>query len=226
GIFRSYAVIAGSEIAEWGRVLMTVTAVMTIFIATTYMVKMKNIKRMFAYSSIEHSALVLIGLCFGEMGIYFAILHLLMHTLIKSGLFLHYNQLTLVYGSKFFEKMGGYLHLNPTGAIVLLIGIFSIVAVPPSGLFMSELGIFSAMVTAGYWPLVVLVALLLTVIVWAVCKNIIGMVFLPCKEETAGVKVSPAESLTQLILFLIAIYLGYFTPEFVNNLISDIITLI
>ena len=230
GIFRAYAVVAGSSSAQWGRILMIVTAVLTLFIATTYMVKIRNYKRMLAYSSIEHSAIVILGLCFGKVGIIFAILHLLMHTFVKGGLFLHYNQLVKVYGTKMMDKMGGYLQLNPFGAIVLLLGLFSITAIPPSGMFMSELGIFNAMIESGCWWLVVIVALFLTVLIWAICKSIIQVIFLPLKPEVAAglnaPHLSPLRSVSQLILFGLAIYIGYACPDCITQLINDVASLI
>ena len=230
GIFRAYAVVAGSESAQWGRILMLVTAMLTLFIATTYMVKIRNYKRMLAYSSIEHSAIVILGLCFGKMGCVFAMLHLLMHTFVKSGLFLHYNQLTKVYGTKMMDKMGGYLQLNPFGAIVLLLGLFSITAIPPSGMFMSEIGIFSAMIESGHWWLVVVMALFLTVLIWAICKSIIQLVFHPMSPEAVAQlkapRLNPLRSVSQLALFALAIYIGYACPDCITELINDVTTLI
>lgn len=230
GIFRAYAVVTGSVSAQWGRILMIVTAVLTLFIATTYMVKIRNYKRMLAYSSIEHSAIVLLGLCFGKTGIVFAILHLLMHTFVKSGLFLHYNQLVKVYGTKMMDKMAGYLQLNPFGAVVLLLGLFSITAIPPSGMFMSELGMFNAMIASGNGWLVAIVALFLTVLIWAICKSIIQVIFLPMKPEAAAElnapRLSPLRSVSQLILFGIAIYIGYACPDCITQIINDIASLI
>ena len=225
GIYRSYAVLALSPDGSWARVMMVATALLTLFIATTYMVKIRNYKRMLAYSSIEHSALVILGICFGKAGIMAALLHLLMHSLVKSGLFLQMPQLAKTYGTKMMDSMGGYLKLNPTGALTLLLGLFSITAIPPSGMFITELKIFIAMLASGHWYVMVLCALFLTVLIWAICKSIISVIFLPMAEEdelkAPKIKVSPAENICILILFIGAIYLGYFCPGYINELISD-----
>ena len=224
GIYRAYAVIARSSLAAFGQTLIIVTALITLFVATVYMVKIANFKRMLAYSSIEHSALVSLGMVLGPAGCAAAILHLVMHSFIKSGLFLHYPQLAVFYGSKSLDDMGDYFNRNPFGAVVLVLGLFCITAVPPSGLFVSELGIFSAMIQNGNWLVLILTMLFLTVLIWAICKSIFRVVFLPAKNPLAApqdVKPHPFESVFQLLLFILAIAIGYFTPIKLISLIAE-----
>lgn len=224
GIFRAYAVISAGECAQWGRILLIATALLTLFIATTYMVRVSNFKRLLAYSSVEHAAIMLLGLCFGKTGVIFALLHLVMHSFVKCGLFLHYGQMAKVYGTKMMSGMGDYLTLNPCGALVLLLGLFSVTAIPPSGMFMSELGIFRAMIESGNIWIMILTAFFLTVLIWAVVKGILKVIFLPRESNLPAlepVEVCWAESLTQLLIFALAIYIGYCCPESLMNLVSQ-----
>ncbi|MDP2891181.1 MAG: proton-conducting transporter membrane subunit, partial [Bacteroidota bacterium] len=57
GIFRFYIVIAHTPLHHWANIVIFVSAILSIFVATVYMTKVINIKRMFAYSSIEHMGL-------------------------------------------------------------------------------------------------------------------------------------------------------------------------
>ena len=223
GIYRAWAVVSMGECAQWGRVLLIAAALLTLFVATTYMVRVGNFKRMLAYSSIEHSAIVLLGLCFGRVGVTFALLHLVMHSFVKCGLFLHYGQIAKVYKSKLTADMGDYFNLNPAGALVLLLGLFSVTAIPPSGMFMSEIGIFSAMIASGNLWIMIITTLFLTVLIWAIVKSIIKIVFLPREVSSADVEpvhICWAESLTQFLLFALAIYVGYCCPDCLMNLIT------
>src|SRR5665648_940006 len=54
GIFRFYEIIAQTALHSWANNIIMISAVLSIFVATVYMTRIKNIKRMFAYSSIEH----------------------------------------------------------------------------------------------------------------------------------------------------------------------------
>jgi len=221
GIFRVYSAISGTPIADWARVVMLVAALITLFIATIYMARISNIKRMLAYSGIEHMSVVTIGLCFGKAGFIAAMLHMVMHTFVKSGLFFHFTQLWRVYKSKMIDDMGDYLKLNPFGALVLLLGFISIAAVPPSGLFFSELLVFKAMIANGSWIVFAITAFLLTVLLWAFARSIFRVIFLPAKKEVEKIKISAWESVTQLILFVLAAYIGFNPPAFLLDLINQ-----
>lgn len=224
GIYRTYAVVSLSSIASWGRVLLITTALVTLFISTVYMVRIKNFKRMLAYSSIEHSSVVALGLALGPAGTYAAILHLIMHSFVKSSLFLGFTQIWRVYKTKDIDRMGGYFQINPFGAFVLVFGLFSVTAVPPSGMFMSELGVFAAILSQNMYLVMVLTVLFLTVLVWAICSNIFKIVFAPFggqSEFSALEKPSPWESMIPLILLALAVYIGYFTPEPLMQLVQS-----
>jgi len=221
GIFRIYSAISGTDSGRWACTVMLVTALITLFIATIYMSRISNVKRMLAYSGIEHMSVVTLGLCFGKAGFIAALLHMVMHTFIKSGLFFHFTQIWRVYSSKMLGDMGDYLRLNPFGALVLLFGFISIAAVPPSGLFMSELLIFKSMIADGGWVVFALCAFLLTVLLCAFSRSIFRIIFLPAAKNIGKIKISPWESATQLILFALAAYIGYDTPTFLLSLFEQ-----
>ncbi|MCF0172388.1 MAG: hypothetical protein HUJ91_01420 [Bacteroidales bacterium] len=223
GIYRTYSVVSATPLCSWSRVLLTVLAFITLFVATAYMLRVRNIKRMLAYSGIEHMAIVTLGIAAGRVGCYAAILHIVMHTFVKSGLFLHFNQLYRVFKSKMADAMGGYFNYYPFGAMVLLLGVVSIVAVPPSGLFVSEFMIFKAMFGAGHFALLALALILLTVLIWAFVRNFLKIIFIPLPQDNlpSAVRISPWESVTQLLLFAVAIYIGYAAPPAVMELIGE-----
>jgi len=221
GIFRVYASVSGTPLAHWARTVMLVAALITLFIATIYMSRISNVKRMLAYSGIEHMSVVTLGLCFGKAGFFAAMLHMVMHTFVKSGLFFHLTQLWRTYSSKMIDDMGDYLKLNPFGAIVLLFGFISITAVPPSGLFFSELLVFKAMIADGNWPVFAISVFLLTVLLWAFSRSIFRIIFLPATRPVERIKISAWESVSQLILFVLAAYIGFNPPSFLLKLIEQ-----
>lgn len=226
GIFRIYASINGTPVGDWARMLMLITAILTLFIATIYMARISNVKRMLAYSGIEHMSVVTIGLCFGKAGFIAAMLHMVMHTFVKSGLFFHFTQIWRTYSSKMLDDMGDYLKLNPFGALVLLFGFISIAAVPPSGLFFSELLVFKAMIAEGSWVVFAISAFLLTVLLWAFARSVFRIIFLPAAKPVEKISISAWESVTQLILFALAAYIGFNPPAFLLDFIEQAATMI
>ncbi len=228
GIFRFYTVVAGTSLHPWANAVIGAAAFLSIFVAAAYMIKVKNVKRMFAYSGIEHMGLVMLGIMAGGIGYYAAILHIILHALVKSSMFFQYNQLYRVFQSKSIFYMGNYFKYNPAGALVLLLGFFSAAAMPPSGLFVSEFLIFRSLFEARHILLLIAVFGLLTMIIWAFGKNIFRILFVPVAgfDENDLPEIHPWESASQFILIALAIYLGFFPPEGFVSLIRESVALI
>lgn len=228
GIFRFYIIIAQTSLFHWANLVIIIAAFLSIFVATVYMTKVMNIKRMFAYSGIEHMGIVMLGIAAGGVGYYAAVLHIVLHAFVKAGLFFQFNQLYRTFQSKSIQHVGNYFKYNPTGAIVLLLGFISATAMPPSGLFVSEFLIFRSLFEGKHIILLVLVLLLLTIVIWAFGKNILKILFLPVVgfDESKVPKINPWESLTQYILFFIAIWLGLNPPLVFVQLIQDAVKIL
>jgi hydrogenase-4 component F len=228
GIFRIYAVVAHTPLFHWANLIIFIAAFLSIFVATVYMTKVLNIKRMFAYSGIEHMGIVMLGIAAGGIGYYAAVLHIILHAFVKSSLFFQFNQLYRTFQSKSIQYVGNYFKYNPTGAIVLLLGFISATAMPPSGLFVSEFLIFRSLFEAKYIILLIVVLVLLTIVIYAFGKNIMKILFLPVQglDETTIPKINPWESLTQYILLFTAIWLGLNPPPIFVQMIQDAVKIL
>lgn len=228
GIYRVYAIMAHTPLLHWANTIILIAAVLSIFVATVYMTRIKNIKRMFAYSGIEHMGIVMLGLAAGGIGVYAAILHLLLHTLIKPSLVLQYNQIYWVYQSKSIYDMGNYFKYNKAGSIVILLAFISATATPPSGMFISELLIFQSLFQANHLLILLTVLLLLTMIIWGFGINVFKILFTPplIINEARIPKISPFESLPQYALLTIAVLIAYNPPNQLVTLIQDAVKLV
>lgn len=225
GIFRCYVIVANSSIHLWASHIIIIAALLSIFVAAVYMTRVKNIKRMFAYSSIEHAGIMMLGLAAGGIGYYAAILHAVLHAFVKSSLFFQQGQIYRVYQSKSIYDVGNYFKYNVTGAVVILLAFFFATAMPPSGLFISEFLIFRSLFEADYLWVLIIVMALLTIIIWAFGKNILKLLFTPAvdfKEDNIE-KINPAESLSQFILLGLVVYLGLNPPQGFVTLIQEAI---
>jgi len=228
GIYRVYAIMTHTPLHSWASTIILIAAVLSIFVATVYMTRIKNIKRMFAYSGIEHMGLVMLGLAAGGIGVYAAILHIILHTFVKPSLFFQYNQIYRIYQSKSIYDVGNYFKYNKAGAIVVLLGFISATAMPPSGLFISEFLIFQSLFEGHYILILLSVLILLTMIIWGFGSNIFKLLFTPpmIVNENKIPRISPWESLSQYILLAFSVYLAYNPPVIFINLIQDAVKLI
>ena len=219
GIFRFYSIISHTSIFPWAGKVLLISGALSIFVATVYMLKVKNFKRMFAYSSVEHIGLIALGLAAGGIGYYAAILHIILHSFAKSSLFFQVGQVYRIYKSKSIYDAGDYFKYNIAGALVLLAGFFIVTAMPPSGMFISEFLIFRSLWESDHLWLLIIVLILLTLIIWSFAKNIFKILFIrPVGFNEATVeKIRPVESLSQYIFLVLVVYLGLAPPaEFVN----------
>jgi hydrogenase-4 component F len=228
GIFRFYEITSHSGIFEWTNKIILISAILSIFVATVYMVRVKNIKRIMAYSGVEHMGIVMLGLACGGVGYYAAILHLILHSFAKPALFFQFGQIYRTYGSKSVYDTGDYFKFNIPGAVVLLLAFFVITAMPPSGMFISEFLVFRSVFEAGKLWVLILVLILLTFIIWAFGKNVFKILFIkPVDFNPAARESIPfTESVSQYILLLLVIYIGLNPPYRLVELIqATIVTL-
>ncbi len=219
-IYRFYEAFSGTSILPWMNKLLMIVGLLSLFFAAVYVLRVKNVKRMFAYSSMEHASLVMIAFSCGGLGYFAAILHLVMHSLVKSSLFFQVSQMHRIFSSKLDENIGSYLRVNPLGGLVMLLGFLSIIAMPPSGMLISELYMFQALISKNYWWVALIVLLLVLIIIYGLAVKMLGIIFL--KKNTASINMqgaTPYESIMQLVLIVIVFYIGLFRPDFIVDTI-------
>ncbi len=220
-IYRFYEAFSGTSLLPWMNKLLMITGLLSLFFAAVYVLRVKNVKRLFAYSSMEHASLVIIAFSCGGLGYFAAILHLIMHSLVKSSLFFQVSQMHRMFNSKLDENIGSYLKVNPLGGIVMLLGFLSIIAMPPSGMLISELYMFQALVGKGYWVVAIIVLLLVLIIIYGLAIKMLGIIFL--KKNISAVNMqgsTPYESAMQIVLIIIVFYIGLFRPSIIVDSIN------
>jgi hydrogenase-4 component F len=222
-IFRVYSLFSSTPILPFMNNVMIISGVLSVLIAAGYMLKAKHMKRMLAYSSLEIMGLVAIALGIGGIGYYAAFLLIVLHSLTKASLFFHMGQFLRVLNTFRLDDCGKYMKLHPAGGLILLIGIFSILAIPPSGLFISEVMIFKALIMNNQWFVLIVVALLLCFIIYALSTRVMHIIF--SNPRTIDLKepgiVKPAETISQFVLLGMVIILCFYQPPFLSDLINQ-----
>lgn len=220
-IYRFYEAFSPSSILPWMNRVLLITGLISLFFAAVYVLKVRNIKRLFAYSSMEHASLVMIAFSCGGIGYFAAVLHLIMHSLAKASLFFQVSQMHRMYNSKLDENIGSYLRVNPLGGLVLLLGFLSIIAMPPSGMLITELMMFQSLIAKNYWWLSMFILFFVLIIIYGLAVRILGILFL--KKPSAQISLHGAttwESVIQLCLIVIVFYIGLFRPSLLVDSIN------
>src|ERR1700730_11975989 len=125
--------------------LMVIMGLISCVFSAFMLYRRRDIKRMFAYSSIEHMGIIVFAFGMGGPLANFAgLLHMTMHSLTKSGIFFTVGHIAQVKGTQRIADMGGLTETNPVLGWGLVLGVVAIAGLPPLGIFMSEFLIVSS----------------------------------------------------------------------------------
>ena len=200
--------------------------VLSIAIAAFSLVIQRNYKRMLAYSSIEHTGLICVGLALGPLGTFAAMLHLLNHAVAKSMVFFLAGRVLHRYGTTEISRVSGLLKVMPWTGGLFATGILAVIGLPPFGLFISEFALFRAGFAAGRPWLMGLVLALLAVAFVSMIGHLNRMLY---GAPTAGVPVGerdlwPLVPLGACVMVLVV--LGVTLPTPLQALLRQIVEIV
>jgi hydrogenase-4 component F len=141
--------------------VLLVFGIASLLLASLYVFGQRDVKRLLAYSSVEHMGILAIGVSFGApVALAGVLLHVMAHAAAKGNAFMGAGVFTVKYGTKQLSAMRGGLVLLPWSAPLFLLAIFALSAFPPFGVFRSEFQIVAGGLGSGsYVPAAVLVVL-------------------------------------------------------------------
>jgi len=138
--------------------LMVTMGLISLVFAAFMLYRRRDIKRMFAYSSIEHMGIITFAFGMGGPLANFAgLLHMTMHSLTKSAIFFAVGHIAQVKGTQRIADMGGLTETNPVLGWGLVLGVVAIAGLPPLGIFMSEFLVVTSTFAREPWLAIVLV---------------------------------------------------------------------
>jgi hydrogenase-4 component F len=140
-----------------GPLMVTMGLISCVF-AAFMLYRRRDIKRLFAYSSIEHMGIIVFAFGMGGPLANFAgLLHMTMHSLTKSAIFFAVGHIAQVKGTQKIADMGGLTVSNPVLGWGLVLGVVAIAGLPPLGIFMSEFLVVSSTFARQPWLATILV---------------------------------------------------------------------
>lgn len=166
GVARITQVTQAASLAGFTRPLLLGFGLVSLIVAAAFVVGQPDLKRVLAYSSVEHMGLLVLGLGLGGVGPYGTVLHVVNNALAKGLLFLVVGNVILAGGTPHAWGARGILGRLPVSGPLLILGLFAVTGSPPFGPFLSEFTILSAAVGAGHpWVALVVVVVLAVVFV-------------------------------------------------------------
>ena len=194
--------------------LMATMGLVSVVFAAFMLYRRRDIKRMFAYSSIEHMGIIAFAFGMGGPLANFAgLLHMTMHSLTKSGIFFTVGHIAQVKGSQRIADIRGLTVTHPILGWSLVAGVLAICGLPPFGIFTSEFLIVTSTFTRQPLLAAVLVFGLL-VAFGALLLRLQGLAF---GEPSPGTAKAQASYLPMIAHFGLVLAAGVYLPPLITG---------
>lgn len=199
GLLRVSGVAEASLGRPFPATLLILFGLLSIAAVVPFLIKQADLKRLLAYSSVEHMGIIVLAVGVGgPLGQLAAALHLLAHALSKGVMFCIAGEVTERYHTRTIARIRGIMRMAPLLGALLFVGAFAIIGAPPFTVFLSEWLVVQAAAIAGHSVLAVGVALLLSAVFAAIVMQVTHMAFGEA-PNTAQVKVSGAAPVSSLV---------------------------
>jgi hydrogenase-4 component F len=217
GLARFTQVLVAAGLAAFARPLLIAFGLFSLLVAAAFIIGQADVKRLLAYSSVEHVGLLALGMGLGGLGAYGAVLHVLNNGLVKLLLFLAVGNLVLATGSSAAADIRGMLRTRPVSSVLLLVGLLAVSGSPPFGPFVSEFVIVSGAIREEHPWIAAFALLMLSLIFVGIARMILDMV-LGKGTPSPVLEGAPSREATWMVagpvtLACIVLFLGLYVPR-------------
>ena len=158
--------------------LMILLGVVSLVVSSGFILVQKDLKRLLAYSSIEHIGIISIGFGLGTpLACAGALLHVFNHAVTKSFMFFGAGNIVSTYRKHNMNAIRGVIKVLPFTGMMMLLGVFALTGFPPFSIFFSEIMIIIAAFTKGSYLIAAILLLFLAVIFGAFIHHFGEMLF-------------------------------------------------
>jgi hydrogenase-4 component F len=187
---------------------------LSVVVAAFFLSRQKDVKRMFAYSSIEHMGLITFAFGMGgPIATFAGLLHMTVHSLVKSAIFFAVGHAAQKAGTQIMEEIRGLIKVNPMVGWGLMLGALAILGMPPFGVFASEFLILTTAMREQPWATPLLL-LALGVAFASVLSRVLPMVF---GETSVKPLLHPPAVIPVFVHLGLALLLGLFIPPYLDT---------
>jgi len=160
-VVRCKVLVEGSLHTTFARELMMGFGLLSVVVAALLLSRQKDIKRLFAYSSIEHMGIITFAFGIGgAVANFAALLHMTVHSLTKSAIFFAVGHATQKTGTQLMDDIRGLVVTSPAIGWGLILGTLAILGMPPFGVFASEFLLLTTAMRQQPWATPILLAAL------------------------------------------------------------------
>jgi len=213
-LVRCKALVDGATHTHHAGNIMMGFGLLSILVAAFSLLRQKDVKRLFSYSSIEHMGIATFAFGLGgPIATFGALLHMLMHSLAKSSIFFTVGHASQMHGTQEISRIRGLFRGSPLVGWGFMLGVMAIIGLPPFGVFTSEFLILTATIKDAP-ALAPLLLLGLAVAFAALLRRVQTMVSGEVPPWQQPVAAAHVPVILHLVLVLA---LGLYLPVFLND---------
>jgi hydrogenase-4 component F len=213
-VVRCKVLVEGSlQSALPSRMLMAF-GLLSVVLAALFLWRQRDVKRLFAYSSIEHMGIIAFAFGMGgPVANFGALLHMTVHSLTKSAIFYSVGHAAQKAGTQTIDEIRGLVTVSPTIGWGLMMGSLAILGMPPFGVFASEFLILTTAMRQEPWSTPILL-FALGIAFAAIFRRVQPMVF----GETTAKRLPHSPALLPVFVHLgLVLLLGIFIPPYLAD---------
>ena len=222
-ILRYYQVAVATLGPHFPQRVLLIFGVLSLLLAALYVLDQRDVKRLLAYSSIEHMGILAIGVSFGApLAFAGVLLHVLAHAAAKGNAFMGAGVLVRKYGTKELALIRNGVSTLPWSGPLFLLAIFALSAMPPFGIFRSEFQIVAGGLADGRNTAAVILVVLVTLAFLGLTASTTRMLFQPGRAAVAAVRGEPSAWMVAPVLAGVAVLvlLGVAPPAHLVDLLA------
>ncbi|NCB00063.1 MAG: hypothetical protein EOM70_11900 [Clostridia bacterium] len=204
----------------WALNYLTGFGLLSILMASAFILFQHDIKRFLAYCSVENLGIIAFGLGIGGLGTFAALFHMLNHSLSKSLAFFAAGRLGQSFGTHNIEKMSGSYLISPVWGTGIFVSILILIGVAPFSLFMSEFQILKAAIDSNR-ILLVLMFLIGTVTVFVgALRYALPLAFGEADPKVETIPTRKLDVFLVAVPLIILLVLGLWMPKPLQSVLN------
>lgn len=191
--------------------------------AAFLLLQVRDYKRLFAYSTVEHMGILLVSAGFASSAAHYGTMYqILSHTLTKSFCFFAAGITLLAVGTREIAAVRGLIRTSPAAGASLLLAGLAIAGAPPFAVFLSEFSIFKAGLAEGHYVTTGLLVLFIAIGFFGILLHINRMVFGRPHSNLPAIATLPFSCVAVLVVAgALVIFLGLYLPQPLHDLLRS-----
>jgi hydrogenase-4 component F len=225
GVLRVH-ILASEAVPGFSSSLLLFFGLLSLAIATAFILTSRDLKRFLAFSSVEHMGIIALGFGIGgPLAVFGAVFHVIAHSLTKTLMFFGAGNIIQKYRTREMKEIKGLGRTMPATASLVVLGGAAIAGSPPFAIFIGELFIISGALVQGDYLVAGIFIALIVLIFAGMTFRVFGMVSGRPQEGVPDGEIGRLRLLPMIVLASAILALGLFLPDVMSDALGAVVKL-